>query len=110
MHYSEVDIKAYNKLKGKLERASLNYPIQGESGSITKLATIYFRNYLLKHNKFDEYQITNVIHDEINCESLEESSLECAQVLEDCMKRAGELWCKTIELKATAAIGDYWSH
>ena len=57
------DYTEYNKLKGKLERASLNYPIQGCAGSMTKLATIYIRAYLIEHNAFDKFQITNLVHD-----------------------------------------------
>jgi len=108
--YNIGDFKAYNKLKGKLERASLNYPIQGCAGSMTKLAVIYIREYLVKHNAFDRFQITNIVHDEINCEAREDCVDECKEVMEECMKRAADLWCTTVQMNAEGVIGDYWAH
>jgi DNA polymerase I-like protein with 3'-5' exonuclease and polymerase domains len=34
----------YNKIKGKIRRLSQNYPIQGTSGSMTKLAAVFLRD------------------------------------------------------------------
>ena len=104
------DTLAYNKLKGKLERASLNFPIQGCAGSMTKLAVVYIRAYLIKNNAFDRFQITNLVHDEINCEAKEEYAEECAKVMEIAMKKAADVWCKTIKMNAEAVIGNYWTH
>lgn len=107
---SNGDTHTYNKLKSKLFKRSLNYPIQGESGSITKYAAILFRKHLLENDLYDRYQMTNLIHDEINCEAKEEYAEECAELLEKCMVEAGQIWCKTIPLKADAVISDYWTH
>src|SRR5690606_25912292 len=68
------DWKRYFKLKGKYERACLNYIIQGAAGSITKLAAILFRRWILDNNLEDKVFITNLVHDEINVECLEEYS------------------------------------
>ena len=57
------DTNTYRKLRGQLERASLNYPIQGCAGSMTKLACVFIRSYLVKNNAFDRFQITNIVHD-----------------------------------------------
>ena len=65
---------------------------------------------MLENNAYEKFQITNLIHDEINCEAKEEHAEECAKVVEDCMQRAGLLWCQRIPLKAEAAIGNYWAH
>jgi len=59
----DEDRKKGRKLKGKYERASLNFPVQGSVGSMTKLAVIYIRAYIKKHNAWDKFQVTNVIHD-----------------------------------------------
>lgn len=106
----DQDWKRYYSLKGKYERACLNYIIQGAAGSITKLAAIFFRKWLNDNNLNDYIFITNLIHDEINLEVLENYTEIAARNLEDCMQRAGEIWCKTIPLKADAVITDYWTH
>lgn len=40
----------YTKIKAKVRRLSQNYPIQGTSGSMTKLATIFMRNWIQKNS------------------------------------------------------------
>lgn len=102
--------KQYFKLKGKYERSCLNYIIQGAAGSITKLAAIYFRKWILDNNLQHFVFITNLVHDEINVESLEDHELFVAKALEECMRKAGDKWCTTIPLNAEAAIGKYWAH
>lgn len=104
------DSRHYELLKGKLERASLNYPIQGTAGSMTKLAVVYIRMYLLEHNAYDRFQITNVVHDEINCEAKSEYAEECAKVMEYAMKKASKIWCKVVPMNAVAKIGSHWAH
>jgi len=100
-----------NKMeKSSIERAALNFPIQGEAGSITKLAGIYFRRELINNKLEDVANITNIVHDEINVEVREDYSAQIAKLLEQSMEKAGDLWCKTIKLKAEAAISDYWTH
>lgn len=102
--------KKYYTIKGKYERACLNYIIQGAAGSITKYAAILFRNWILDSNLQNVVFITNLVHDEINVESYSSYSTIVAEGLEHAMEKAGSLWCKTIPLKADAVIGQYWSH
>lgn len=100
----------YYSLKGKYERACLNYIIQGAAGSITKLAAIYYRKWILENNYENNIFITNLVHDEINVECLEKFSIIAAKQLEISMENAGSIWCKTIPLKADAVITNYWTH
>lgn len=100
------DPKAISTIK----KQALNYPIQGTAGLITKTACIIIRDRLLAENLFDKMQITNIVHDEINMEALEEHSEYAAEVLSSSMEEAGDIWCKTIKLKADAVIGNYWNH
>jgi DNA polymerase-1 len=104
------DWKQYYKLKGKYERACLNYIIQGAAGSVTKLAAIYYHNWIKNSGYINDVFITNLVHDEINVECKKEYSEIAAKELENCMKRAGDVWCKTVPLNATAVIGEYWGH
>lgn len=99
-----------NKEKEAIGRAALNFPIQGEAGSITKLAAILFREEILLKNLQEEIKITNIVHDEINVEAKEEFKDIAANILENAMKKAGKVWCKDIELNAIASISDYWTH
>lgn len=106
----EESQKQGKKLRGKLERASLNFPIQGCAGSMTKLATIYIRAYISKHKAWDKFQLTNLIHDEIVVEAREEFAETAKKVVERSMKAAADIWCKTIPMGASGSIGDYWAH
>lgn len=90
--------KTYFTLRGKLERRALNYPIQGLSAGMSKLALI------LAYQKGIE--LTSCIHDEICCEGKE---LE-AEILEQCMIEAGRFFCKKVPMTAHAEIGDCWIH
>lgn len=104
------DWKNYFYLKGKYERASVNYKIQGTAGSITKMAGVLFYNWIRDNSLFGMVDITNIIHDEINVESKKEYSVKAAKALEKCMEEAGKPWCKTVPLKAGAKITNYWTH
>ena len=99
-----------NKAKGEVDRAALNYPIQGEAGGITKLAPILFRSWILENNLQDVVFITNLVHDEINVEARDDYAQLAADNLERCMKEAADKWCKTIPLGADAVITNYWTH
>jgi DNA polymerase I len=63
INYYKPLIKSHFKKKGIMERVSKNYPIQGSSACITKLACIYIFNYLEERNLLFKVLIPNVIHD-----------------------------------------------
>ena len=58
----------------------------------------------------DNIIITNIVHDEINLETKEAYAEDAKVALENAMKKAGAMWCKTISLGATGVIGEYWAH
>lgn len=99
-----------SKDKGAIDRTALNYPIQGEAGGITKYAPILYRQWILQNDLQDVIAITNIVHDEINVEVREDYAQLAADNLERCMSEAGDLWCKTIPLKASAVITTFWTH
>jgi DNA polymerase-1 len=96
--------------RGDIERMSLNYPIQGTSADITKLAGIYFFRYLQDNNLLFKVLLPNVVHDEWIVECPEELGNSLAKVLQDCMERAGDMFCKTIKLKADPCVTKFWKH
>ena len=103
-------VREYFMKKGDIERMSLNYPIQGSSADITKLAGIYMFRYLQNNNLLFKVLMPNVVHDELHLECGKDKAEELAKVLKDCMEKAGDKFCKTIKLKAEPCITEVWAH
>lgn len=83
--------------------------IQGTAGSMSKLAVILFEDELEKIQHLDKCLIIALVHDEINCESLDTSlSEQFRSLLEQCMIKAGTYFCKTIPMKVDTHIGKSW--
>ena len=98
------------KLEGSFTRMSYNYPVQGTSADITKIACIYLFQYIMKNNLIGKVLIVNIIHDEVVIECSEDMAQQMANVLQDCMEKSGKLFCKRIELKAEPNITKQWNH
>jgi DNA polymerase-1 len=104
------DFKTVNRLQGAMERAAMNYPVQGEAGSITKYALVLIYEELYAKNLLDVVKMVATVHDEIILESLKKASTYAAEMLQRNMEKAGSLWCKRVPLKAEACIEQYWTH
>lgn len=100
----------YFKLKGKISRLSRNAPIQGTSGSMTKLAAIMLKKELQEKNLYKKVWIVNLVHDEIVIETSEKYIEVASKLLTKCMEDAGKVFCKTIPMVAEAVVSDYWAH
>jgi len=103
-------VSKYFKLQGNISRMALNYPIQGSSAEITKLACIYIFKYIKENNLLNIVKFVNVIHDEILLECPENLGERLKEVVENCMAKAGKVYCKVIPLKAEAVICKFWNH
>lgn len=101
-------VKEYFQKKAQIERKALNYPIQGTSASITKIAGILFLHYLIENNLVFTVKICNFIHDEIVVECPENIAKTIAKKLKECMEKAGSYYCKIIPLKADPVISNHW--
>jgi DNA polymerase I-like protein with 3'-5' exonuclease and polymerase domains len=108
--YFKPKVREYFIKKGDIERMSLNYPIQGTSADITKLAGVYFFRYLLENNLVFKVKLPNVVHDEWIVEAPENMAESISKVLQECMEKAGDVFCKTIKLKADPCITLNWKH
>ena len=98
---------------GAIERKILNSPVQGVSGSMTKLALVKLDAYLTKHRLHGKVLITNAVHDEIVIDCLTDNEDQvklAASLLEKSMVEAGYVFCKTVPLKAEAVITPFWTH
>ena len=96
--------------RGNIERMSLNYTIQGTSADITKLAGIYMFRYLKDNDLLFKVLMPNVVHDELIIECSTDKAESLAKILQNCMERAGDKFCKTIPLKAEPCITKIWAH
>lgn len=108
--YYKPKVREYFMKKGDIERMSLNYPIQGTSADITKLAGIYFFEELEKLNLLFNVKMVNVVHDEWIIECSEEMGDKMSEMLKFCMEKAGDVFCKTIKLNADPCVTKYWKH
>ena len=106
----KAKVKAYFKLKGEIQRKAQNYRIQGTSASISKFALVLLFNNILQQGMFNIIKIVNFIYDEILMEVPESKGEEWKVILENCMIKGGEPFCKTIPLKADAEINTFWKH
>lgn len=94
--------------QGEIERMSLNYPIQGSSAELVKLAQIYIFNWILENNLFGVVKMCNAIHDELVPECPIDMAEKVAKVVEHFMFKAGQFFCKRVPLYATPDITKHW--
>tara|TARA_R100001463_G_scaffold23551_3_gene56424 strand:- start:1929 stop:3920 length:1992 start_codon:yes stop_codon:yes gene_type:complete len=104
------DVRTVNKFKGSMERAAMNYIIQGEAGSITKFALVLIYDELTAKGLLDKVKTVATVHDEIILESTTAYEKYAAEMLQRNMEKAGSVWCKRVPLKAEACIEQYWTH
>ena len=97
--------KEYMIYKGKLERAALNYRIQGTSATMTKLAVILMEKYFTH-----KYGVLLVVHDEVVVEFPIEHCKEKSEIVSNSMIKAGTYFCPKVPMGADSEIGDHWIH
>lgn len=97
-------------MKGKLERASMNFKIQGLAGSQTKMAGILFRQYQLENKLEDKIYLTNLVHDETLSEVVESFAEKGNKLVEGFMEKGASTFCSKVKMKAEGCLVDYWYH
>lgn len=102
----KADWSNYYRIKSSIERMSKNYPIQGLSASITKLACILIYDQLANLPA----EIVNTVHDEIIVECKLGYEHIVSKIVQEAMEQAGRTFCKTIPLPAQPKITKYWTH
>lgn len=109
-------VKHFFKRKAASEKQSINYPIQAGGSMCLRLALIYFFNYLRKHDLLFKVKLCITPYDEVNCEAPSEIAEEIAQVLYNCMVKAGSFFCTKCKLDADisrlpdGSLPNYWVH
>jgi len=90
--------------RGALRREAMNFPIQGASADIAKLALVYVREEL----KGLDASLINCIHDEFVVECAEKVAPEVAEKTKLAMIRAGEEILDKVPVKVEVAISREW--
>lgn len=91
----------------KAKRKAVNTLPQGTSADMVKLALIY----MYYENPFghDKFKLLLTVHDEIVAEVDTEIAEAAWEFMNGCMKRAGEVFLKTIPVKVGKQISTYWA-
>lgn len=101
-------ISHYFKLRGAIERKAINFPVQGSSATITKIASIYFFKWLRENDLFGKVLIVNEVHDSIVCECPDYLRTATIKALRETMVKAGAIFCKRVPLKVEVTSGEFW--
>ena len=103
IHTSQKDFK----IKGAIERASKNTPIQGTGADMIKQSMVLIREYIRKFN-LPCYMVTQV-HDEIGVEVRDDFAEDWAKLQCKLMKEAGEMIIKGFDMTVDYTITKKWS-
>ena len=90
--------------KGAMRREAMNYPIQGSSADIAKLALYYIREEL----KDLDARLINSIHDEFVVECAEDLSEEVSDNMRTAMVKAGEKLLKKVPTEVEVVVSREW--
>lgn len=101
-------VKEAAKRKGSLERKALNYPIQGTSGSMLKLALVKTYRTLRSLSLLEKVKLVNAVHDEILIESHADQAEFASALLQTSMQTAGSELCNHVPFVADAYIDVRW--
>lgn len=108
--YYKPLIKKYFKYKGIIERRALNYRIQGTGAETLKIACVLFMNWILDSQLQGVVLISNIVHDELLVECPIYMQEEVSIKLKEFMEAAGDVYCKTVKLKAVPCKTNVWGH
>lgn len=88
------------------KRNARNYPIQGTTGDILKVAI-----YLLytRLSGFKDAWVINIVHDEILIECYKEDAYTVKNILSQCMLEAAYTFIKDVKMEAEANICTSWA-
>lgn len=102
-------VRKFFQHKNEIEKKGLNYPIQGTSADMTKLAGWYIFKEIVNKGMFGKVLISNLVHDEVNLQAPANIANAVARTLKECMEKAGNTFCKTVPITADVAVADWWS-
>ncbi len=99
-------------VKGSIDRAGRNTPIQGANADLTKQATVLLGTYIRNENKYAGEVIlkfVNQVHDEIVVEAKNEHAEKAFKDMIFLMEMAANDMMTKIDMIAEGSIDDCWS-
>lgn len=90
--------------RGAMRREAMNFPIQGASADIAKLALMYIREEL----EGLDAGLINCIHDEFVVECREEKAEDISERTRSAMIRAGEVLLKKVPVEVEVTVSREW--
>jgi DNA polymerase I len=106
--YYKDTVRKYGKLKGDINRMSLNYPIQSTGASMMKFAGVYIFNKIISTGNFMRVLIPNMIYDQVLLECPENQKEFWTNVVKESMENAANLFCSNPKIKAEPEILTKW--
>lgn len=109
-------VKKFFKRKSASEKQSINYRIQGTGSMCLRVSLVNFFEYLRRNNLLFKVLICVTPYDELDVEAPEEIAENIAEVLYNCMVKAGEYFCTRCKLDADISrlpdgtLPTYWIH
>ncbi|MDP8900667.1 MAG: bifunctional 3'-5' exonuclease/DNA polymerase [Actinomycetota bacterium] len=91
--------------RGAMRREAMNYPIQGSSADIAKLALAYMRRDL----EGLDARLVNSIHDEFVVECREDLADEVSEKMRGAMTRAGERILEKVPVEVEVTVSREWT-
>ena len=91
--------------RGAMRREAMNYPIQGSSADIAKLALAYISRDL----KGMDARLVNSIHDEFVVECQEDLAAEVSEKMSAAMTRAGERILEKVPVDVEVVVSREWT-
>lgn len=102
------EVNGYQRRRGGIEREAMNSPIQGTAAEMSKLAGVYFFEWILENKLFNKVYIPIFVHDEYVAECPKNKADMVAEALQFCMETAGEEFLSILKIKAEPQIGQSW--
>jgi len=96
--------REFNKIKGRVERAGKNHPIQGTNACTIKQAM----NYIVERIKPYDARLLLSVHDETITEAREDQAEEVSQIVSQAMCDGFAEFVPEVKMVADADIADYW--
>jgi DNA polymerase I-like protein with 3'-5' exonuclease and polymerase domains len=91
--------------RGAMRREAMNYPIQGSSADIAKLALAYMRRDL----EGLDARLVNSIHDEFVVECREDLAPEVSEKMRGAMTKAGERILEKVPVEVEVTVSREWT-
>ena len=91
--------------RGALRREAMNFPVQGASADIAKLALGYIRRIL----EDLDARLINCIHDEFVVECAQDVAPEVSERMKEAMVRAGEELLDKVPVEVEVAVSCEWT-